>query len=403
MKNEKLLDAFGQIDEEFVEEADPEKRKTAKKKSKKTLWIKWGAMASCLVVVMIAGVFMVTDNHTVQTSIGGVKREYKNVSVSASEEAIIWPWEYKTLYERFPTIIYNGKEYTTKTFGLAADETLMGAEIGMGEAVGYDSYTEKEYRQNMKIRQIKGISPELMIAAEMDGQFYTFKYNEYEPPVTLGEVLDNYSLSQILALNKFGVYKEGKETGYYSLADDNYIWQVLEECRGAVFVEDEAGGRISRERITFTATSQSLGVYKRAFYVTADGYISTNIFDWAYTFYIGEDKASDIISYANKNAVEIEREPYTYSLAGTLTEIGEGYILVDDSILCVDENDGMVFKVLTSDLRISRCIDYQNISTGSIVVISFSEPLSVDEGNVVSGAISMAKGAIYDGEVAVPE
>ena len=185
--------------------------------------------------------------------------------------------------------------------------------------------------------------------------------------------------------------------------DDDYIWQILEDCRDAQFVEDEAGGRISRNRITFTATSESLGVYKRAFYVSEDGYVSTNIFDWRYAFYIGEDAAADIISYAKENADKAEREPYTYSLAGTLTEIGDGYILVDDSVLCVDENDGMVFKVLTNDLRISRCIDFQKISTGSIVAIRFTEPVNVEEGNVVSGAISMARGSIYDGELAIPE
>lgn len=398
MNRKDLYQSLNQIDDDILERSE-----VVVKSKIKPMWFKWSTMAACLAVVVFAGVSMLTGNNTVQTSMGGVMREYKNVSVSSSEEAIEWPWEYKTVYEKFSTIIYEGKEYTTKTFGLAVDETLIGDKTGACEAVGYDSYTEKEYRQNLDVWQIRGISTDLMIATEMDGQFYTFKYNEYVPPVTLGEVLDNYSLTQNLALNKFGVYKEGKETGYYSLADDDYIWQVLEECRDAQFVEDEAGGCISRDRITFTATSESLGVYKRVFYVTADGYISTNIFDWAYTFFIGEDAATDIISYANKNAVQTEREPYTYSLAGTLTEIGDGYILVDDSILCVDEKDGMVFKVLTSDLRISRCIDYQKISTGSIVAIGFTEPVNVEEGNVVSGAISMARGTIYDGEVAIPE
>jgi len=53
MKNEKLLDAFGQIDEEFVEEADPEKRKTAKKKSKKDWWVKWEVWVACLCLAFI--------------------------------------------------------------------------------------------------------------------------------------------------------------------------------------------------------------------------------------------------------------------------------------------------------------------------------------------------------------
>lgn len=397
MRGHEMLDAIENLNPAYIEAA------AEKPKAKKAGWLKWGAMAACLAVVVIAGISMLPGSNTVQTSIGGVMREYKNASVASSEVAIEWPWEYKTLYERFSTIIYDGREYTVKTIGLAADESVIGEKLGVGEGVGYDVYTEQEYRQNFDVWQIDGISEDLMIAADMDGQFYTFKYDEYVPPATLGEVLDNYSLSQTLALNHFAVYEDGKETGYYSLSDDDYIWQALADCRDAQFVEDGAGGRISKDRITFTATSEALGVFKRGFYISADGYVDTNIFDWAYTFYIGEDIAADIISYVQENAVKAEREPYTYSLSGTLTEIGDGYILVDDSILCADEDDGMVFKVLTSDLRISRCIDYQKIGTGSIVVVSFTDPVNVEDGNIVTGAVSMAKGYLSDDGVAVPE
>lgn len=63
MKKERLLDAFGQIDEEFVEEADPEKKKKAKKKLNKNTWVKLGVMAACLclavgvLVPMVNGLF----------------------------------------------------------------------------------------------------------------------------------------------------------------------------------------------------------------------------------------------------------------------------------------------------------------------------------------------------------
>lgn len=398
MNRKDLYQSMNQIDDDILERSEADAKNT-----NKTVWFKLGTMVAGFAVVMIAAISMLQGNGTEQISVGGVVREYKKVSVGSEEEAIVWPWEYKTVYEKYPMIIYEGREYTTKTFGLAADENLIGDKIGACEAVGYDVYSEKEYRQNMDVWKINGISADLMIAVEMEGQFYTFKYNGYVPPVTFGEVLDNYSLSQTLTLNKFGVYEEGKEAGYYSLDDDDYIWQILNKCRDAKFVEDEVGSRISRDRITFTASSEILGVYKRVFYVTPDGYISTNIFDWAYTFCIGEDAATDIISYANKHAVKAEREPYTYSLVGTITEIGDGYILVDDSVLCVDESDGMVFKVLTSDLRIRRHIDYQKISTGSIVVIWFTELVNVEAGNIVSGAISMAKGTVYEDEVIVTE
>ena len=397
MRGREMLETIENLNPAYIEAA------AEKPKAKKAGWLKWGAMAACLAVVVIAGISMLPGNNTVQMSIGGVMREYKNVSVASSEVAIEWPWEYKTLYERFSTIIYDGREYTVKTIGLAADESVIGEKLGVGEGIGYDVYTEQEHRMNFDVWQVSGISADLMIAVEMDGQFYTFKYSEYVPPATLGEVLDNYNLSQTLALDRFAVYDDGKETGYYSLSDDDYIWQTLAGCRDAQFVEDGAGGRISKDRITFTATSEALGVYKRGFYVSADGYVDTNVFDWGYTFYIGEDVAAEIISYAQENAVKAEREPYTYSLAGTLTEIGDGYILVDDSILCADEDDGMVFKVLTTDLRVSRVIDHREVSTGSIVAVTFTEPVNVEDGNVVSGAVSMAKGAIYDGEVAFPE
>ena len=397
MRGHEMLDTIENLNPAYIEAA------AEKPKAKKAGWLKWGAVAACLAVVVIAGISLLPGSNTVQTSVGGVMREYKNVSVASSEESIQWPWEYMTLYEQFSTIIYDGREYTAKTIGLPADKSVIGENLGVGEGVGYDVYTEQEYRQNFDVWQVGGISADLMIAAEMDGQFYTFKYDEYEPPATLGEVLDDYSLPQTLPLSHFTVYEDGKETGYYSLSDDDYIWQTLAGCRDAQFIEDGAGGRISRDRITFTATSEALGVYKRAFYVSVDGYVDTNVFDWAYTFYIGEDVAADIISYVQENAVKAEREPYTYSLVGTLTEIGDGYILVDDSILCANEDDGMVFKVLTTDLRVSRFIDHQEVSTGSIVAVTFTEPVNVEDGNVVSGAVSMTKGAIYDGEVAFPE
>lgn len=396
MKANDLLDLIGNADDNLITEAK------VQKKTKKNAWVKWCAMAACLCLVAVGaiGLYNSSNDSADQISVGGVMRKYKNVSVGGSEESIQWPWEYKTVAERFPAISFEGKEYSIKS---TVNEAFVGDKIGAYEAVGYDDYTEQEYRQTFDVWQINGISADLMIAVEMEGQFYASQYNEYIPPETLGEVLDNYNLPQNLVLSSFGDYKDGKETGYYSIPDDDYIWQTLDGCRDARFVEDEAGGQISRDRITFTATSEPLGVYKRAFYVSADGYVSTNIFNWAYTFYIGEEAATDIITYAKKNSVETEQEPYYYSLAGTLTEIGDGYILVDDSILCADENDGMVFKVMTSDIRISRCIDFQKISTGSIVVIRFTEPIDTEAGNIVNGVVSMDIGTLLDGGVAVEE
>ena len=61
---------------------------------------------------------------------------------------------------------------------------------------------------------------------------------------------------------------------------------------------------------------------------------------------------------SKENSTETEAEPYRKSLSGTVVEIGADYILIDDSVLCVDENDGMVFKAIcTNQVDISEIID----------------------------------------------
>ena len=178
---------------------------------------------------------------------------------------------------------------------------------------------------------------------------------------------------------------------------------MLSNCRDATFIQDDTWNGSERDYISFTATSDALGVYKRVFYVSSDGYVRTNIFDYAYTFQIGEEAAGKIISYATENGIETIDEPYTNTLAGTITEISNGYIWVDDSILCKDASEGLIFKIPMDDLRISRCIDYEKIDIGDVVVVSFTGTIDVEAGYVVSGAYSVDKGTLSDGGVSVPE
>lgn len=393
MKEKRLLDALEYVDEKYIEDASP-----ANKNVRKPIRIKWAVIAAAACICLAALILLIPGKKPHLTSVGGIMRDYKDINVTSPSTAIDWPWEYKTIYERFDTITFEGREYTLKS-SVSTDQ--IGENLGIGKGSGYDIYTDQDYQQDFSVWQIQGISSDRMIAADMDGQFYVFQLEEYLPPVTFGEILDSYSLPQTLELHHFSVYEDGKETGYYSLSDDDPVWQILSEKRDAEFVEDVMGDYIGKDRISFTATSEALGVYKRVFSVSANGYLSTNIFNWLYTFNIGEKAANEIISYARKNAKTAESEPYTYQLAGTLTEINDGYLLIDDSILCSNEKDGMVFKVSTSDIRIRRCIDFQKINIGSIVVVEFTEPVNTEAGNIVTGATSMIKGYINDGTVTV--
>ena len=397
MKTPRMSEAIGNLPEDLVNGAV-----TYKRTSKKKAFIKWGSIAACFMVMVVATALIVPMFFGGEPiSIGGIDRDYKGV-ISGSEGDIEFPWEYKLTYEKYYTVKYNGNDYRTRA--RAINESLLGEILGTCTAQGVDSYTDKTYTETFDVRKINGVSEEKMIAVGMDNEYYVYFNDEVKCPATFGELLDAYNLSETLPLVKFSVNEGYKEKGYYQITDDEYIWQVLSECRNAEFyAENDKWSRGDRNYLSFTATSEELGVYKKVFYITEDGYVSTNVFNYSYVYYIGEDAANKIITHAKSNATEAEREQYEYTIAGTITEIGDGYVLIDDTVLCKDKNDGMVFKILTEDLIIRRYLECTDIKVGDTVAVKFQTEIVLGEDNTVGGAISMYKGKVTDSGMAVPE
>lgn len=306
------------------------------------------------------------------------------------------------VYEQYPEVTFQGRRYTTRS--RAIREALLGPAIGTCEAVGTDYQTGNTYTASFEARQITGISQERLIALEMDGAFYVYLRSGDQPPATLGQLMDEFDLTNTLKLSCFSRCQGYDSEGYYSLSDGTALWQIISRCREATLVEDRSGWNVSgRRHLSFTATAEALGCYKKALYVTEDGYLWTNLRNRSLLYHIGTDAAAEIIHYATQNAAEATFEPYEYTLTGTLTEIGDGYILLDDSILCVNEQDGLVFRILTGDRRAQRCIDYGGLQVGDVIVVKFSEPINPTTDTPISGAHAICKGQIIDGDVAIPE
>ena len=399
MKTPRITHAVGHIDDDLINGA-ANASKTVKKKS----WIKWGSIAACLAIFVMVGALIIPMLFGGNpTNIGGIDRNYNGV-ISGTEGDIDFPWEYKLIYEKFPTIKYNGNEYRTRA--RAIGENLLGDVLGTCTAKGVDNYRDnsKTYTETFDVRKIKGVSEERLVAVGMDGSYYVYFNNTEKQIATFGELLDVYNLSETLPLSKFSVNEGYKEKGDYQISDDAYIWQILSECRDAeAYSGADKWNRGDRNYLSFTATSEALGVYKKVFYVTEDGYIATNVFNYQYVYFIGVDKANSIITYAKTNSTETEPEQYEYTIAGTITEIGDGYILIDDTVLCKDKNDGMVFKILTEDLQIRRYVECGNFKVGDTVAVKFQTEIVLGENNTVSGAISMYKGKVIDSGMEVPE
>ena len=228
-----------------------------------------------------------------------------------------------------------------------------------------------------------------------------FISDEYDPPATFGQVMENYNISEYIELNRFSFKGDDVKGNYHLINDDEYVWNVLKGCADAPYYADEMAWHESKGNyISFTVTSEALGIYKRALYVTENGYVWTNVFDGAFIYDIGTEAAASIINYAKENSTETTYEPYHNAIYGKIVEITDEYVLVDDSILCKDPADGITFKVQLNDLRISRYIDCGIIKVGETVQISFEGEI---KNNTVDSAIAAAKIIVSGEQVLIPE
>jgi len=396
MKPEHILRAMNDVDYELIAEAETER------KAKGRIPLRWLA-AACLVMIFTAGALILAQQRGAVTMIDGIERRYKNTAFTVTEIMMEWPWEYLTPMEQYTQMTFGGRKYRTRAQEIRGD--LLGDLLGTCQAEGYDMYKETVYSREFEVRAVKGADSGIITAVNMDGTYVVFFCDDNPYPETMGAFLASFSLSETMPLSCFSIQDGHKEQGYYTLNDDGFIWQTLEECGDAPLVPDDAWNRADRNYVSFTAVSEALGVYKKVIYVSEDGFFRTNMMDYAGLYEIGEEAAGKIIVYAKEHGEEAAFEPYHKSIAGTVAAIEEGYVLIDDTLLCRDPDDGMMFRVPTDDLRISRCLysPYSSISVGDAVRVEYTGTVDTADGNTVNGAFSMMKGRISDGQMEVPE
>ncbi|MBO7402268.1 MAG: hypothetical protein J6U10_04685, partial [Lachnospiraceae bacterium] len=388
MKIPKIANALGNIDEELIAASEKET-----KRNNKYSWLKWGALAAGVVLLIIAGTMIIprlskgnAENRDTPGNTGKA-----GLSYNESASSVIWPWEYKSDSERYDSIKIAGNVYSGKQRTISA--TKLVAEIGTYTATGYDELTETRYIQEAEVYSIGNVDSSYLVAAKIGNEYYTFKNSTYSQPKDLGELLDAVDLPKIIELSGFSENSDSTEKQYRRLTDDEYIWNTLAECREAAFVDDERWNAGKREYLSFTITSEALGVYKVAMYITKDGYLWTNAFDWQYLFDIGIEAASKIYSYALANSSEAEFEPYMNSITGPITEITSDFITVESYDY---NNKGLVkgekFMVSLKDVRISRYVDLGLIRVGYVIYVTFEG--EAGEGNVINTATWLQKGSI---------
>ena len=104
MKRENISEVIENIDAKYVEEATEYK---GKKASYRMTWYKWGVAAACLVLLVLGGIKIILP--------GLLTSQFKyKYQIMGAESYIEWPWEYKTMAEKYHTLRYDSREYGIK-------------------------------------------------------------------------------------------------------------------------------------------------------------------------------------------------------------------------------------------------------------------------------------------------
>lgn len=387
MKTPRIIKSLEYIDDELIATAE----ETPKAKLRT---FKWTAVAACFLAVIIVSVItlppLFKDNAEKPTNIDP---RYKEFVTSTHDSAIIWPWEYLAESEKPYETEIDGIKYD-KNSGNALSEEYIGDKIGTYTITGYDELSDEQPTVTADVYTLKNVSKTEFIAVKIEDSFYPFKNAAYNPPMTLGELFGRIDFSQFFKLERFSENSDGPEANHYILSDDAYIWEVLSTCNDAKFIDENEiwWHPYERDFIQFTISSEALGIYKHSLLITDDGYLKTNAFNWGYLYYIGEEATEKIIKYAMKNSTKTEYEPYhnTNYVTGEVCEITESYILIDDSILCKNAADGITYKILLEDIRVSRYIDRNIIKLGDIVEISYSGEIDKENENTITDALAIS-------------
>ena len=135
MKTPRIAQSMNHMDDDLILKAAREEKHA----SKKTVFLRWGALAACLCILIMTAIMLLPNLQQDDTPTQSANPVYK--TIQTENRVIVWPWEYKTVYEKYLSLFYDGKEYDGRGKEIRAE--LLGEALGEGEAKGYDIYNDE--------------------------------------------------------------------------------------------------------------------------------------------------------------------------------------------------------------------------------------------------------------------
>ncbi len=381
----KIANAMGCLDEDLIVA-------TQHKRQNRTIWLTFGSVAACFAVIATVLLLPLFGRNEIKPS--GDSGRYKPYNCISQNSAIVWKWEFCPIFEQYTQLELNGISYHVHS-SRAVSADAIGEKIGIYSLRGYDEISRQEHAADFEVYELRNLKAEQFVAVKMADAYYVCARDGYHPPDTWGQLLSDVDLTTMVALTRFSENGDGPEDAHFTLQDDNEIWRILSTCTEAPFVEDSNWFVHERQYVSFSVTVPQMGVYKNVLYITQDGYLWTNLFSYGYLFDIGQEAAGQILAYAKAKATKTTYEPYTTAIVGTVTEVTDEYFILDDSVLCKDENKGIAYKVLLNDIRVSRYFTNDLIRAGVTVSVTYEGEIDKANGYAVDTAYQISKVRLY--------
>jgi hypothetical protein len=238
MKEERILDVLGKVDEKYIKEADPE----VKAKRKAPAWTKWVAMAACLCFIVAATIPLLQhqpagnqdEANKIVVSENGVTIPKLDVSLSNNGDA-----------DMIGFFIYHGNCYVQYEWFDNA-ESIVGEYLGTATGL-IDEWTPKEGYVELagSVRgdfySVNGYDPNFMLCMKYDdGQVSTYLCNT---GITIKYGSELYEDRLHLSENYSAVQFETQESWCYSKdefhsvnGDTKIIQSFLNALNAAEFI-----------------------------------------------------------------------------------------------------------------------------------------------------------------------
>jgi len=403
MKIPKMAKSMEYIDKDLISDA------ASYKKVKTPSFInRWGAIAACFVIMLVASVFIypyiggdIVDSSTDGPSSSATDR-YKEFMAATMGMTIDWWWDNLVIYEEFSNITVGDIEYGSSEREISYEH--IGEKIGVFTASGYNYTGSGKPTMDFEVYKIKDVSDKKLVAVKMEGSYYIFKSKPFDQPLTLGALLSDFDFDSSVKLSSLALI-ENEKRSYGVIENDAYIWEIIRSCKDATLKGTQDWSKDGKDYVDFTVSSEKLGLYKSVLTVTKDGYLFTNgtNFGRYASYFIGEDAANKIIDYVSSNLKDGKYEPNVPSVPGVITEITDEYIIIDDSVFCNDPENGIQYKILLKDKRISRYIENDFVRVNDMIEVTFEGEIDIEGGYVIDSAYNLKIVLITNGEVMVPE